>query len=247
MVDVQEMGWRLEPHPQLDSTQDHLRRKIATGDIIHGLVVRTLEQSAGRGQRRNDWQSSLGGSYQSLALYDPEKNFQDSRLSLYLAIGIAQSFHEASIKVTLKWPNDIYYNEKKLGGILCEHYHAHLIIGVGINVSNEIPLGATRLMGLKVDAVSDQVLLGLAKGFEHFKAQSDLPFLYAPFDLLRARELYFVDETPNSPSPKRYQAQGIRKDGALILNHGGEISYLYQGPQRAALRLWSETSATTVE
>ncbi|MEZ4607365.1 MAG: hypothetical protein R2865_11345 [Deinococcales bacterium] len=43
------------------------------------------------------------------------KKFSDSRLSLYLAIGIAQSFHEASIKVTLKWPNDIYYNEKKLG------------------------------------------------------------------------------------------------------------------------------------
>ena len=56
-----------------------------------------------------------------------------------LAVGLAETFPTYGARVGIKWPNDILYKGRKLGGILAEHARGHLLVGVGVNVNNRVP------------------------------------------------------------------------------------------------------------
>ena len=60
--------FNIQTFDTLSSTQDEMRLRLEHGEPIHGLVIRALEQTAGRGQRARDWLSNKGGSYQTIAV-----------------------------------------------------------------------------------------------------------------------------------------------------------------------------------
>ena len=97
-------------------------------------------QSAGRGRRGRDWFSPFGQNlYLSLRCDLPAWPEKLSALGLVLGVALCERFQQAAIPLQLKWPNDLYLNGKKCGGMLIEqrgeaHGPCSLIIGLGLNV-----------------------------------------------------------------------------------------------------------------
>ena len=178
---------RIETYTELSSTQDVMKARLKSGENVDGLVIRALEQTAGRGQRRRDWLSNKGGSYQTLAIKNHQ--LQKPFAAIAIAIGIAESLPEYGIQVGIKWPNDLYYKGKKVAGILCEYSKGHLLAAVGMNVNNEVPKGVAALRGLNLEDVSTIVLVGIQRGLGHLLEASDLAALFKPYDALVGKRL----------------------------------------------------------
>jgi BirA family biotin operon repressor/biotin-[acetyl-CoA-carboxylase] ligase len=108
-----------------------------------GLVIITANQTAGKGQRGNNWESEPGSNLTfSIILYP---SFLEVRNQFYLSKIISLAIIDVLTtklgeKIKIKWPNDIYFDDKKLGGILIEniltgHKLKASIIGIGLNVN----------------------------------------------------------------------------------------------------------------
>lgn len=120
------------------STNTWALEHLAT--LKEGDVVFTEQQTAGRGQHGRSWQSPEGVFTASFLL-------ESALLSgLSLAVGLAVIFVIEDLtpnlagKLQLKWPNDLYLDEKKLAGILCEGKGQKLVVGIGLNCRAELNL-----------------------------------------------------------------------------------------------------------
>ncbi len=129
-------------YEELDSTMDEARRLIQSGKIKDIAYVIANSQTQGRGTRGRKWSSpSNSGIYLSVIHKPEDKKFFELTTLYTLACGIAcvEAIKEITgIETKLKPVNDIYFNNKKLGGILVEsRLHkkgiSFLISGIGIN------------------------------------------------------------------------------------------------------------------
>ncbi len=108
----------------------------------NGIVVISETQSGGRGRLDRKWFSPSGGIWMTIIL-QPELELQDlSKMTLLAAAAIIEALvKNYKISLNVKWPNDIYFNEKKLSGILAESEKindtTYLITGIGINANND--------------------------------------------------------------------------------------------------------------
>lgn len=216
----------------LPSTQDEARRRLEAGEDVHGLVVRAARQSAGRGQRARDWASAPGGSYQTLIVREPGWGYPQA--SVVLALGLAQVLGRYGVQAGLKWPNDLYYRGKKLAGLLVEKVQGHLLIGVGLNVANDPPEGATGLRGWDVEGAHMVVLEGLQQGLAHLADPGfDLQRAYAPFDLLWGQSLELqVGDRVQAGMGAGVDAQGYLR----VQEAGGTVGYASAHLRRFSLR-----------
>jgi BirA family biotin operon repressor/biotin-[acetyl-CoA-carboxylase] ligase len=129
-------------HQSLPSTNDYLMRQIISNNKpSHKTAVLAEIQTAGKGRLDRVWISPPGNIY--LSFYWQFKHKLDELYDLSLVIGIAvarvlkaNGLHD----VKLKWPNDIFWNEGKLGGILIETKQnkgmVDAVIGIGLNVQS---------------------------------------------------------------------------------------------------------------
>lgn len=134
---------KVEVFWSLSSTNDYLAVGIKNGRITSsGFVCLAEHQSSGRGRRGKTWVSPLGGGlYLSLAWRFGQGAESLEGLSLSIAMGVIEvlerDFFVKNLKI--KWPNDIYLSEKKLGGILIDVMGeaggpCWAVIGIGLNV-----------------------------------------------------------------------------------------------------------------
>ena len=106
------------------------------------LVLSTEYQTGGKGQRGNSWESERGKNLLfSISCYPTFMSaHQQFLLSQAISLSIYDVFRRFIRRFSIKWPNDIYWREKKMGGILIENdlsgsYIARSIIGVGLNIN----------------------------------------------------------------------------------------------------------------
>ncbi len=114
-------------------------------NIKEGLVIYTDDQFAGRGQNNSTWISEPYKNLTFSIILFP--NFIEAENIFILNIIVSLSLYDTLQKyfphhLYVKWPNDLYYNEKKLGGILIENsirsnFIRHSIIGIGLNVNQQ--------------------------------------------------------------------------------------------------------------
>jgi len=130
----------IEVLDECPSTSTVLAERAAAG-APHGTVLACEHQSAGRGRRGHSWVSVVGGSVAFSILWRfPRGAGGLGGLSLAVAVGAAKALERLGTHgVAVKWPNDLYCEGRKLGGILIESSGAILgpssvIVGVGINV-----------------------------------------------------------------------------------------------------------------
>ena len=120
----------------LDSTM-HQAAEYARKSYDEGLAVMAHEQTAGRGRRGRQWLSNPEAGLWATLLLRPSRGQEDwPSLGLVFAVSLAQTLESVTgEKFQLKWPNDIWYREAKLAGILMEAIHegSALALGFGIN------------------------------------------------------------------------------------------------------------------
>ncbi len=167
---MMKIGNRIHRVKSCPSTND-LAKDLALAGEKEGTVIIAEEQTKGKGTRGRRWYSlAKKGLYASVILRPPS-----SLLSLLpLAAGLAVSdacWAALEVRVKLKWPNDILWQRKKLGGILCEtsltgDRLSYAVLGLGVNVNHnqedfppDIRGQATSLKLIKKKEIGMELLL----------------------------------------------------------------------------------------
>ena len=140
----------LEFIDQVNSTNTYLMEQIASGrrlPQLHTVVGR--QQTAGRGMRGNSWVSRQGDSVTCSLLLrsDMLQGREQFAVSELIAVAVSRTFasfmtEEQRERLSIKWPNDIYWGDRKLAGILIEHSLTgqrvdYSVVGIGMNVNDE--------------------------------------------------------------------------------------------------------------
>ncbi|RNL50626.1 biotin--[acetyl-CoA-carboxylase] ligase [Pedobacter jejuensis] len=140
------VGQNLIKLKEVDSTNNYLKNLASNSEPLpEGTVIMADNQFAGRGQQESVWQTEPGKNISTSIYLKPSflpisKQFY-LNMAVSLAVADALSFFLPS-PVVVKWPNDIYYNRKKLGGILIENALTGSIIkssvvGIGLNINQQ--------------------------------------------------------------------------------------------------------------
>lgn len=124
------------------STNDYLAQLCQKGETREFHTVTCEYQTAGKGQRGNVWEAEKGKNLLfSTVLYPTALEAKEQfYLSMLAAVAIVETLNDYKDHFYIKWPNDIYWKERKIGGILIENelegkYIQQCIIGVGLNVN----------------------------------------------------------------------------------------------------------------
>lgn len=139
------LGQQLFVHREIASTNSEAMA-LAQAGSEHGTVVVADSQTAGRGRQSRSWFSPAGMNvYCSILVRTTNLaiSFADwlSWIPLTTALAVAETVHTmAGVSLSLKWPNDLLSNGRKVGGILCESgadsgRHPFVVIGIGLNVN----------------------------------------------------------------------------------------------------------------
>ncbi len=129
--------------PSCHSTNDIAAEIIQNKQVFDGTIVITSDQTAGRGQRGNTWEALPGQNITISFILKPD--FFNASEKFRLNIAISLGIHHFLSKylpenLTVKWPNDIYFGDRKLGGVLIENTLSgnritYSIVGIGLNIN----------------------------------------------------------------------------------------------------------------
>ena len=227
--DIWQAVWPLLPEftvevlPEVDSSNSELMRRARAGRLEPVLLV-AERQTAGRGRLGRDWQSAAGDSLTfSLGLSLAPADW--SGLSLAVGVAVAESLHPA---IRLKWPNDLWLEDRKLGGILIETAsfgergeRRYAVVGIGLNIAPRLAGGLSTppaaLRELDPDADAGTALRRIAEplvrtlqafeqyGFGPFQARFDAR------DALRDRAVTLSNGTAGT-------AHGVSEAGSLLVH-----------------------------
>jgi len=229
--------------PSVTSTNDEARR-LAEEEAPHGSIVIAGEQTRGRGRAGRSWASPAGAGVYVSMLFRPQSLESAGTVSIPAGLGVVRALDGAiaGLSPAIKWPNDLYSDGLKFGGILTEATWEgsrlrYLVVGVGINVrplgkgiSDRIARTATSVdeetgRTVPLVEVADAVIAGLER---HLAApqpgltSADLDDLDR-YDGMRDRRGSLVTSGDEEPLPGT--CVGIAPDGALLFR-----------PDRGALR-----------
>ena len=132
--------------PQCDSTNRFAQELINKNKAIEGCVVVTDRQTHGQGQRGNTWEAEPGQNITLSLILKPAFLAAQHQFNLNICVSLAvldfaAIFLPPNLKV--KWPNDLYYGNKKIGGILIQNslsgqFIQHSVIGIGLNINQDL-------------------------------------------------------------------------------------------------------------
>jgi len=222
--------WTIETHDIVTSTMD-LARERARAGAPDGLVVLAAEQTGGRGRRGSRWESPRGGLWCSVVLEPGHVAAPELTVAAALASASACS-GLTGVNVQVKWPNDLYVDRAKVGGIMGETVGSAVILGIGINanVTEEfIPsVEYYRVTSLCMEA---KVMVDLSALLERLLAElesrvavvvgSGLTALL-PEWRERSAELGRAVIVRRQDGAVRGTATGIGADGSLIVSANGQ-------------------------
>lgn len=239
------LGADLRRHGLLASTQDSAREAVLAG-AGEGCVVLAEEQSAGRGRWGRTWRARAGDGLLFTAVLEAGSPVAPASLPVVLGLATVKALRSLGVRdAALKWPNDLWWRDRKLGGLLVEREGAFMLAGCGLNISQsetDWPDGlrgqavSLRQAGLRASREAilaavlgtwEAVLEPWKKGgLEEFRADLD------SYDALLGRycRVSLGRET------LRGRVLGIASDGTLRLAPEGGEERRLQGAQAMDLR-----------
>ena len=124
---------------KLDSTQTYLVSIIKENKLKSNLAIVAKEQTAGIGSRGNSWNSNKGDLTFSFAIKVDQlpKDLPISSASIFFAFIFKELLHKNGIDCWLKWPNDIYLKNKKVGGVITQLVSGYFVVGIGLNFTKK--------------------------------------------------------------------------------------------------------------
>jgi len=128
----------------VDSTNNYAMARATSGQASHGTIFFARRQWAGKGQRGRSWNSKPGENIILSAVLEPVAFAPSQAFPLSAAVALACddlfTRHAGADMTRIKWPNDLYWGDRKAGGILIENNlrgerWAYAIVGIGININ----------------------------------------------------------------------------------------------------------------
>ena len=128
---------------QADSTNNYATQQIREGLAFHGNAWFTSNQTEGKGQRGKRWESENGKNLAISIALQPPNHLNDSHFVFNMFVAnTCASFLEGLLgqEISIKWPNDIFINDRKAGGILIENIFrgkdwSWSVVGIGLNLN----------------------------------------------------------------------------------------------------------------
>ena len=216
-------------------------------------------QTKGRGRRGREWLHSFGGGIAlSMSWHFRDMPRDLSALSLAAGVAVARALERAGARrIGLKWPNDLWFEDRKVGGILIEMRSeaagpAFVVIGIGLNVANPPEsLQAIEATGVKAaaiaqscavppsrNAVAGLVIDEMLEMLPRFSLQGFVPYrtAWSDGDALAGRSIRVVVGDAEIAGI----ARGIDADGGLLVEVGGAVKKFVSG--EVTLRLQTESA-----
>ncbi|GAD90238.1 biotin protein ligase/biotin operon repressor [Vibrio halioticoli NBRC 102217] len=246
LLDQQALQHRLSSPIEVISVIDSTnQRMLGQADLQSGSVCVAEYQTQGRGRRGREWVSPFGSNIYYSMYWRLEAGLPAAMgISLVIGLALVDALEQLGIDgLKLKWPNDVYHNNKKLAGILVELSGqagdaANLVIGIGLNVSmpehvqgidqpwtslKEIsttqPIARNDIVVTMTETLRNAISIYEQKGLKPFLSQWNRydNFLDQPIKLLMGnRQVIGV-------------CKGINEQGALLLDTGTDIESFIGG------------------
>jgi BirA family transcriptional regulator, biotin operon repressor / biotin---[acetyl-CoA-carboxylase] ligase len=235
-------NWNSIKLSECNSTNAELRNYCDQNGPIPGSLISTSKQLSGKGRYQRLWESPLGNLAFSFLTSTPvvAKSYQ---LNLVAGLCVQQTIQKLyPIEAKLKWPNDVYVNNKKISGILSEGYDdKHCIIGIGINfnslkkdfpaeLQNKLTTLKTELQQSQDEELFFSTFYSLC---DHFFDLYQREGFQALLPTLRSHMLWFGENVKISEKESVFYSAkilDIDKDGFLqIVNEQGAIKTLVAG------------------
>jgi BirA family biotin operon repressor/biotin-[acetyl-CoA-carboxylase] ligase len=220
-------GFTVEILPEIDSTNTELMRRAKAGRLEPILLV-AERQTAGRGRLGRVWSSDVAvektpaeSASLTFSIGLPLSPENWSGLSLAVGVSVAQSLRPG---LRLKWPNDIWLQDRKLAGILIETASfgdaRYVVIGIGINIAprdahglSTPPAWLQELQpGMDAAGALQNIVPPLMRAIRQFEQAGFAPFQQAfnQLDVLQGRAVLLSDGSSG-------EARGVDASGALLL------------------------------
>lgn len=158
LLKTNRLGKSIHVFDEQDSTQDYANA-LPNIESVHGTIIIARKQKMGKGRMGRSWISPKGGLWMSI-IFRPEFSANNIIFTQFMgALAIAEAILEiTNIRCTLKWPNDVLINEKKVCGILVdvnlESKDKVIVMGVGLNANIEASLVNDNLTNNSIKATS---------------------------------------------------------------------------------------------
>jgi len=234
------VGQNLIKLTTVDSTNNYLKFLVSKSEpLAQGTVIMADDQFAGRGQQNTSWISAPGKNLTfSLLLHPVFLPITDQfKLNMVICNALKTALSSfCSKNIAFKWPNDLYYHHKKLGGILIENliagntYKAALV-GIGINVNQlefspllaEKATSLTQILQEDVNLVQllAEICSHIERGYLRLKAGTD-----ADLEEQYLKGLYKYDEFAlYKQGDEVFEARitGVTAQGLLVLEKDGKL------------------------
>ncbi|MBX3240348.1 MAG: biotin--[acetyl-CoA-carboxylase] ligase [Chitinophagaceae bacterium] len=166
---MQSLGHPFTVLPSVDSTNNYAMQKVHARLAKHGAAWLALEQTHGKGQRGKHWIANKGENIYLSIVAEPDFLKPDKAFSLVAAVALGTyNFVKKYLgeKTAIKWPNDIYWGDRKAVGILIENIiqpnkWTYSVIGIGVNINQvafdsslKNPVSWKQVTGITYDVIS---------------------------------------------------------------------------------------------
>jgi len=232
------------PVETVSSTNSYLKELANKQALEEGTLIVCDNQTAGRGQQGNTWESEAGKNITCSMLLYPSflPVWQYFLLSKAVSLGVKETLDIYTDGITVKWPNDIYYKDKKIAGILIENEltgneYKLSIVGIGININQERfmsdapnPVSLKQITGRNMD--TEKLLKELAGNilhrYEQLKGDNTEPIVRMYHEVLYHKTGFHYFEDKDGLFAARID--GVSDDGFLhlVTDRDEERSYAFK-------------------
>lgn len=237
---------------ETDSTNRYLQQlcqEAGNNKVEEFTTVCADYQTAGKGQRGNSWEAAKGAnllfSFVCYPTFVPIR--QQFVLSQLISLGIKETLDEYCSDISIKWPNDIYWKEKKICGILIENdlqgnSIGRCISGIGLNINQEVflsdapnPISLKQITGkhYQRETILEKVMQRIEQSYQKLKEEpayaSELATRYAA-SLFRREGLHCYQDKDGLFNARLVR---VEADGRFVLmdEANQERSYLFKEVQ----------------
>ncbi len=200
----------------IGSTQKHLKELIKAKKIETPFAVIADAQTDGIGSRENSWNSLEGNLFLSFAieLENLPKDLKLESASIYFAYILKTVLNDFNSETWLKWPNDFYVKDKKIGGMITNIVDSVLICGVGLNLVTQ-PKGFEKL---DVEVTREDLV---KKYFKKIEKNVSWKQVFSKYELEFYKNKNFFTHNKSLRIP--LEDVNLQSDGSIVRN--GERIY----------------------
>ena len=138
---TERFGKQVEYYQRLESTNVEAWDLIKSGDAKNGMIIITDNQIKGKGRNGNSWFMAPSKGLAMSIILNQKLTIEEAELiPIAVGVAIAKAIENRGAKPQLKWPNDIFIDGRKCGGVLCEskissNFIHSMVIGIGLNIN----------------------------------------------------------------------------------------------------------------